>query len=254
MRRKLHDNPQAILLIEADTLATMVAYRRPASASPQHSVLSQPLPQAITLCLLSLSVFYQPGYLNTMADDAPHWFDIYPHRFPALFHSTYNPQYPSLLQLCHPPTEVLSSVISTLCRQLYEAVTSPTAAPSLCIASSLTYVPTSSWTTCSSTWTFQLSILFRCTEIGSVMVDSAHELLSSGRTWLQRCDGLSPRPTFWRDAKTRKSLPGCTQEILISTSPACSKTLLYQHQPTQLDKANPLGFFMAAAAASNPSC
>ena len=53
---------------------------------------------------LSPSVFYHHGYLNNMADDASHWFDISPHRFLALFHYIYNPQYPSLLQLCHPPT------------------------------------------------------------------------------------------------------------------------------------------------------
>ena len=122
------------------------------------------------------------------------------------------------------------------------------------MVSSPPYAPTSSWTTCLITWTSQLSKCFRCTDTRAIMVPSTPKLLSSGWTWLQRHDRISPRPTFWRDAKNRAILPGHTQEISISTTLACSGTLLYQYPPTHRDKYTPLGFFMTASAAANPTC
>ena len=108
----------------------------------------------------------------------------------------------------------------------YEAFTYPTVAPSPCMASSPPYVPTPSWNTCSRTWTSHISIFFRCTYAGSIILAAPTELLSYSRTWLQQRGGLSPRPTLWGDSDTCASLQGCTQEILISTSPACSGTVI----------------------------
>ena len=98
---------------------------------------------------ISLSVFYPPVSLNPMANGASRRFNIYPYGFFALFYSTYNPQYPGLWKLCHPPTEVIYSVISNLFRRLYKAVTYPTAVSSPYKASSSSYAITSSWNTCS---------------------------------------------------------------------------------------------------------
>ena len=75
---------------------------------------------------LSQSVFYHPGSLNIMEDDAYQHFYLYPHLFLSLFNPTYNSQYPGSWQMCHLPTEIISSEISYLCRWPYEAVTSPT--------------------------------------------------------------------------------------------------------------------------------
>ena len=120
-----------------------------------------------------------------MADDTSCRFDISPHQFLALFCFTYNQWYPGLCQLCHPPTEFISSMISDLCRCPYKAVTDPTTAPSPFMASSFPYAPTSSWTTYSRTWTSQTSRFFIFIDTGSVMVVSPTKLLSSGRNILQ---------------------------------------------------------------------
>ena len=161
-----------------------------------------------------------------MADDASLWFDLSPHHFPAFFHSAYHPHSPVLWHLYHPPIEVLSSVISALCRHPYKAVTSPTAAPSPCVDSRHPSASTSSWTTFSSTLISHLSRSFRCTYYISIMVTSPPEPLSSGCTWLQRRVRLLRRPTFWRDAATPASLPGRTHNISTIASPACSSTSL----------------------------
>ena len=50
------------------------------------------------------SVFYHPGELDIMTDNASRRFGLYCCRFLGFFHSAYLPQYPSLWQLCHLPT------------------------------------------------------------------------------------------------------------------------------------------------------
>ena len=117
-------------------------------------------------------------------------------------------------------------MISDLFRCPYEAVTYPTSTPSTCMASSSTYAPTSSWTTCSRTWTSQISRFFSFIDTGSVMVVSPTKLISSVRNRLKYFVRISLRPTLWRHSETCASLHGRTQEISISTSLAWSGTLL----------------------------
>ena len=153
-------------------------------------------------------------------------FNLSPHRFLDFFHSTYLPQSLCSLQLGHSPTEFISSVISDIRRRPYKAATSPTTAPFPYMASGPPSALTSRWTTCSTTHISQLSISFRCTYTGFIMVDSPSDPLSSGWNWFQRRGGLSKRPTFLRDVETHTSLPVRTQEISISASHVCSVTSL----------------------------
>ena len=70
--------------------------------------------------LLTPSVFYHPGPLNTMADDASRRFDLPGNNFLSFFWSKYCPlQSAGLWTLCHPPTEITSCVISVLRRRMY---------------------------------------------------------------------------------------------------------------------------------------
>ena len=70
---------------------------------------------------ISSSVFYHPGTQNTMADDASHKFHLTQEIFLSLFSKTYSPQQsPGMWHACHPPSEIVSSVISALCKQPFE--------------------------------------------------------------------------------------------------------------------------------------
>ena len=66
---------------------------------------------------LNPSVFYHPGQENRMADGAPHLFDISDTPFLAHMSAAYlQPQI--FWQLCLPQQQLISCVISTLCRKL----------------------------------------------------------------------------------------------------------------------------------------
>ena len=70
---------------------------------------------------INLSVFYHPGPQNTMADDVSRKFHLAPDIFLSLFSTTYPPQQsPGMWHVCHPPSEIFSSVIFALCKQTFE--------------------------------------------------------------------------------------------------------------------------------------
>ena len=60
---------------------------------------------------ISPSACYHPGLRNTMADDASRRFDLNCDSFLSFFTCKYQPQSPGSWTLCHPPKEVISSVI-----------------------------------------------------------------------------------------------------------------------------------------------
>ena len=68
------------------------------------------------------SVFYHPGHLNTMADDASRNFELDLTDFLSTFSSTYSPlQSPGSWHTFHPPSEIVSLVISALRKHAFEA-------------------------------------------------------------------------------------------------------------------------------------
>ena len=163
------------------------------------------------------SVLYHHRPLNTMDNDASRRFDLSHQILLALFHSKYSPQSPGSWTMCHLTTEVLSSVISALCKQPYPAATSPTFRLS-------PYTPigppsATTWrsATCLRKISFPLSISLRCMDTGSIMVTNPPDPSSSGQTWLQRRGVLFLIPTFWRAAGILGNPEVPTPRILTST-------------------------------------
>ena len=77
--------------------------------------------------LLTSSMFYHPGPLNTMADDASRRFDFPDNNFISYIRSKYCPsQSAGSWTLCHPPTEITLCVIYVLCRRMSRLETLPT--------------------------------------------------------------------------------------------------------------------------------
>ena len=151
---------------------------------------------------ISPAVFYHPGHLNTMADDASRLFQLTNPSFLSFFSRKYNPeQSPSSWTTCLPPNDVTSSVISALRGQRSEGVTFPILAPSTSTNNGHPSAPTSRWTTGSKTLTHQPSNSFRCMDTGFV-TDTTPSNLVSGQTRLQRRGVLSPRPTYWKASPT----------------------------------------------------
>ena len=144
------------------------------------------------------AVFYHPGLLNTMADDASRLFHLPNPTFLPLFSNKYHPeQSPSSWTICHPPNAVVSSVISALRKRQSGEVTFPTLAPPTSTNNGLPSAPTSRSTTGFRTLTRRWSNCFKCTDTGFV-TDTTPSSPVSGRTRLQRRGELSPRPTYWR--------------------------------------------------------
>ena len=68
------------------------------------------------------SVFYHPGNLNTMADDASRKFELDLTDFLYTLSSTYSTlQSPGSWHTCHPPSEITSLVISALRKHAFKA-------------------------------------------------------------------------------------------------------------------------------------
>ena len=131
-------------------------------------------------------VFYHPGHLNTMADDASRLFQLTNQSFLSFFSRKYNPmQSPSSWTTCLPPKEVTSSVISALRGQRSEGVTFPILAHNTSTNNGHPSAPTSKWTTGFKTLTHHPSSSFRCMDTGFV-TDTTHGNLVSGQTRLQR--------------------------------------------------------------------
>ena len=176
------------------------------------------------LASITPSVFYHPGHLNTMADDASRRFDLSPDQILLLFSRKYHSsQSPSSWTQCHPPSAVISSVISALRKLPSEEVTFPMPAPINSTPNGPPSAPSSMWTTNCKSLTSQPSNYFRCMDTGSKTVTTPPRT-NSGRTRLQWRGVLSPRSTFWRASTIPASPRVLPARTYISTSPACSIT------------------------------
>ena len=148
------------------------------------------------------SVCFHPGVDNTMADDASRRFDLPTHSFMSFFDRKYtHTQSPCSWTLCHPPTEVLSSVISALRKQQFAEVTYHPPAPTRSTPNGSHSAPTSKWTTACKTICSRPSKSFKCMDTGFITATTLANLVS-GQTRLQRRGALLPRPTFWKASKT----------------------------------------------------
>ena len=102
---------EALVLHESifSSIRTSPAYQTPTSGSDNTPPVAWTFRKASTINLvvadllsirsahnrlhnITLSMFYQPGPLNTMANDASCRFDLSIHPFLTLFHSKYSPQ------------------------------------------------------------------------------------------------------------------------------------------------------------------
>ena len=152
------------------------------------------------------SVCYHPGKENTMADDASRKFTLCSNSFMSFFNRKYHPlQSPYSWTLCHPPSEVLSSVISALRKQQFAEVTYHPPEPLLSTTNGPRSAPTCKSTTSCNTILSQPSKSFKCMDTGSV-TDTTLARMVSGQTRLQRRGELLPRPTFWKGSRTPENL------------------------------------------------
>ena len=95
-----------------------------------------------SMALLNPSVFYHPGHLNTMVDDASRRFDLPDNKFLSFFRSKFRLwRSAGSWKLCHPPIEITSCVISVLRRRMSRLATLPTTAPPSSTNNSENYVP-----------------------------------------------------------------------------------------------------------------
>ena len=136
-----------------------------------------------------------------MADDASRRFALCPNSLISSFNRKYTPlksQYS--WTLCHPPTEVLSSVISALRKQHFAEVTYHPPAPAPSTTNGPPSVPTSKLTTACKTILSQPSKSFKCMDTGCV-TDTTLARIVSGQTRLQRRGELLQRPMFWKASK-----------------------------------------------------
>ena len=137
-----------------------------------------------------------------MADDASRKFTLCSNSFMSFFNRKYHPiQSPCSWTLCHPPSEVLSSVISALRKQQFAEVTYHPPEPPPSTPNGPRSAPTCKSTTNCNTILSQPSRSFKCMDTGSVTGTTLANLVS-GRTRLQRRGELLQRPTFWKASKT----------------------------------------------------
>ena len=162
------------------------------------------------------SVCYHPGIENTMADDASRRFALCPNSFMSFFNRKYTPtQSPCSWTLCHPPIEVLSSVISALRKQQFAEVTYHPPAPTPSTPNGPTSAPTSKSTTACKTILSRPSKSFKCMDTGFV-TDTTLDKITSGQTRLQRRGELLQRPTFWKASKIPENQEVPLQRTLTS--------------------------------------
>ena len=155
--------------------------------------------------LLTLSVFYQPGPLNTMLDDASCNFDLPDNNFLSFFGSKYcSSQSAGLWTLWHPPSRITSCVVSVLRKRMsWMATLLTTARPS------------------------QWQRSFKCTAIGSV-TDNGLSSLKSEQTWCLQRSELLPRSTYWMDVTIPKNHVAPPPTTLISSSAASSAPIPFR--------------------------
>ena len=138
------------------------------------------------------AIFYHPGHLNTMADDASRLFHFPNPTFLSFFSNKYHPeQSPSPWAICHPHSAVTSSVISALRGQQSGEVTFLALVPPIYLSNGIPSAPTPNSTTGFKTLTHQQSKSFRCIDTMFVTYVTPSNIVS-GQTRLQRCGALLP--------------------------------------------------------------
>ena len=181
--------------------------------------------------LLNPSVFYHPGPLNTMADDASRRFDLPDNNFLSFFWSKYRPSHSAgLWTLCRPPIEITSCVISVLRKRISRLEIFTTTTPPSFTKNSENYAPQ-----CGSS--IGLMILpsqwqrpFKCMVTRSV-TEIGLSFLKSERTWCLWRGELSPRYTSWMDAPTPENLVAPPPDNSISASATSSEPILFRTHP-----------------------
>ena len=168
-----------------------------------------------------------------MANDASRKFHLAPDIFLYLFSTTYSPQQsPGMWHACHPPSKIVSLVMSALRKQPFEVSMSPVKLLPRSIGTGCPSAPKCRWTTCLRTQRIPLLRSFRCFVTVSVTDTTPHGCPVSGRIRLLRRGVLFPRPTSWEAAGTLGRCLGPTAGTSKNTSPACSPTMVSRTPPT----------------------
>ena len=177
------------------------AFKESSTINPVVAELLRIRSEQNRLSKITPSVFYHPGSENTMADDASRRFDLTNEAFLPFFTSRYSPQSAGSWTVCHPPTEIVSSVISALRKLPSGGGTFPTNGQRLSMPTGSRSAPTTASAIGSIALPTQWSRSFRCSVTGS-RTDITPKRVVSGRTRLLRRGGLSPRPTSWKAGGT----------------------------------------------------
>ena len=144
---------------------------------------------------ITMSFFYHPVPQNTMAVDTSRKFHLALDIF--LSYTTYFPQQsPVMWHACHPPSEIVSSVISALCKQPFKLVMSPVKILPRSIVTGCLSAPKCRCTTCLRTRRTPLSRYSSFLVIGSVTDTTTQGFPVSGWTRLIWHGMLFLRPTF----------------------------------------------------------
>ena len=167
-----------------------------------------------------------------MADDASSKFHVSPDIFLSLFYTTYSPQQsPGMWHAFHPPSKIVSLVISALRKQPFKVFVSPLKRLPRSIVTGCPSAPKCIWTKCLKTCRTPLSISCRCLVTGSVTDTTPHGCTVFGRTRLLWHGVLSPRPTSLRAAGTLGIRLGPTVGTSKNASPTCSATMGSRNPP-----------------------
>ena len=147
-------------------------------------------------------MFYHPGPLNTITDDASCRFDFLDKKPPSFFLSKYCPsQSAGLWTQCHLPSGITSCVISVLHRRM----SAPAMRLTPAMSSSKTSLDNSAPRCRSSIGLMillsQWQISFKCKAIGYV-IDTGLRSLKYAQTRCLRHGKLLPRSIFWMDTLT----------------------------------------------------
>ena len=158
-----------------------------------------------------------------MADDASRKFELYLTDFLSTFSSNYLPlQSPGSWHTCHPPSEIVSLVISALRKHAFEADTSPVTKLPGSTETGWPSAPKCRTTTHSRTQKYPLWKSFKCLESGFMTKLSRTGCQGSGQTRLLRRGALLPRSTHWKAAPTPVSPLDPAAATWTNASPACS--------------------------------
>ena len=190
--------------------------------------------------LLTPSVFYHPGPLNTMADDASRRFDLPDNNLLSFFRSKYRPsQSAGSWTMCHLPIEITSCVISVLRRRMSGLATLPTTAPPSSRTISKNSAPRCRSSIGSMILPYQWQRYFKCTVAMSIL-DTGISSLKSERNRCLRRGGILPRSTSWMNAPIPENLVAPPPDTSIFASAARSAPIPSRTPPPLARSLSPL--------------